>query len=294
MSYSLDHYSMRSPLAITVLLFSTATGAGGDQAEERELGWSDTAELTLVVTAGNAQAQTLGFRNTLVQRSNTSTLTFDVSALRADSLQKTPVAIGESLETFTIVRDSARTLIAENYFARGRLERNLSARTFWHAGGSWDRNTFAGFDNLYVFDGGIGNTWIDNTTTTLKTFYAISETRREDVEARPEDDKIFTGVRLRYEYRRQVTPTTEFTSELVLDENLENLEDLRTDMGNAIAVSMNSRLALKVSWQLRYRRQPARKPISLLLPDGTPTGTQVDISLEQVDQIMTFALVGRF
>ena len=91
-----------------------------------------------------------------------------------------------------------------------------------------------------------------------------------------------------------MTPTTEFTSELVLDENLENLEDLRTDMGNAIAVSMNSRLALKGSWQLRYRRQPARKPISLLLPDGTPTGTQVDISLEQVDQIMTFALVGRF
>ena len=283
------------PITLAVLFSSTAaTGAAAGQAEERELGWSDTAELTLVVTAGNAKAQTLGFRNTLVRRSSTATLTFDVSALRADSLQKTPVAIGDSRESFQIIWDSARTLIAENYFARGRLERNLSTRTFWHAGGSWDRNTFAGFNNLYVFDGGIGNTWLDSATTTLKTFYAISETRREDVEARPEDNKIFTGVRLRYEYRRQVTPTTEFTSELVLDENLENLEDFRTDMGNAIAVSMNSRLALKVSWQLRYRRQPARKPISLLLPDGTPTGTQVDINLEPVDQIMTFALVGRF
>lgn len=59
---------------------------------------------------------------------------------------------------------------------------------------------------------------------------------------------------------------------LIADENLDNTGDFRTDLINAVGVSMTSQLALKVSWQLLYDRQPSLVALPLLRRGRTADG----------------------
>ena len=81
---------------------------------------------------------------------------------------------------------------------------------------------------------------------------------------------------------------------LVADENLDNTGDFRTDLINAVGVSMTSQLALKVSWQLLYDRQPSLVALPLLDVGGLPTGDTVFAELDKIDNFVTFALVASF
>ena len=268
-----------------------ATGTARAQDEDVELGWSDTAELTVVFTGGNAEASTLGFKNELVRTWEHANLAIAVGALRADSTTFTRTAVGVSPTSFQVTKDAVSTLTAESYYARGQYDRELSARTFWYAGAGWDRNTFAGVDNRYSWGAGLGNTWVDTEQSTFKTDYGLTHTRQEDVVG---TEDTFAGLRLSYDYRRQLTATTEYTSVLVADESLNETEDFRVDLINAIAVSMSSQLALKVSWQLLYDHQPSLMGLPLLGAGGALTGDTVFTDLDTVDNLLTFALVATF
>jgi hypothetical protein len=63
---------------------------------------------------------------------------------------------------------------------------------------------------------------------------------------------------------------------------------------NAVAVSMTSRLALKISWQLLYDHEPSFAGVPLVFPGGVPTGSTVFVPLGGVDNLVTFALVASF
>ena len=78
------------------------------------------------------------------------------------------------------------------------------------------------------------------------------------------------------------------------DENLNETDDFRSDLINAVAVSMNSRLALKVSWQLLFDNLPSLVEIPLTSLVGAPTGDTVFTELDNVDNLFTFALVASF
>jgi len=276
---------------ITLLLMVVAkTGA----AQGARLGWADTAELTLVFTGGNAEATTLGLRNELIGNWENSSVSVEISALRAQSSQTTRSATGPSPLTFQVSTQTASIMTAEHYFVHSRYDRHLGGKTFWYVGAGWDRNTFAGFDHRYTGNSGLGHTWLENDTWTFKTAYGVGYTLQRDIAPAPGVDDGFAGIRLSYEFKRQVTPTTEFTSGLVADENLEKTSDLRTDLINAIAVDMTSQLALKVSWKLLYDHLPSQVAIPLRLPNGDPTGNTVLTPLASVDQIVTFALVASF
>lgn len=81
---------------------------------------------------------------------------------------------------------------------------------------------------------------------------------------------------------------------LVADENPQDTEDFLTDLTNAISVSMNSRLALKVSWQLLFDNLPSLVAIPLTTGGGRPTGDTVFSELDTVDNLLTFVLVSNF
>ncbi|MBM61340.1 MAG: hypothetical protein CL484_00145 [Acidobacteria bacterium] len=282
---------MLGAIGTTALCIMTTKTVAAQQSPQ---GWSDTAELTMVFTAGNAQATTLGLRNELIGDRDTSRVSLEMGALRAKSTQTTRVATGRSPLDFQVLETSETILTAEHYFTRGRYNRNLQGETFWHIGGGWDRNTFAGFNNRYTGNGGIGQTWIDNDVTVFKTTYGISYTIQQDIAALPNSNDGFVGIRLSYEFDRQVTPTTEFTSSIVADENLETTTDFRADLINAISVSVSSLLALKVSWQLLYDHLPSHEAVPLMSSKGALTNHIVLTPLNPVDQIVTFALVARF
>ena len=285
--------TMTVSLALTALV---TAGVGNARAQDdvEDLGWSDTAELTVVFAGGNAEASTIGFKNELTRGWESRDLVVGLGALRAESTVFARTAVGVSPASFQVTKDSVTALTAESYYARGQYDHELNAGTFWYAGTGWERNTFAGIQNRYTWGGGLGNTWIDDDTSTFKTEYGVTYTLQDNVAETGDGNDTFGGLRLSYDYRRQLTATTEFTSVLVADENLQDTDDFRTDLTNAIAVSMTSRLALKVSWQLLYDNLPSLVGIPLTDVGGLPTGDTVFARLDTVDNLLTFALVANF
>jgi len=286
--------SKKTVFLVLAILATTSVATVCAQEDDEEPGWSDTAELTAVFTGGNAEASTLGFKNELVLDWESSDLVIGVGALRAESTAFRRTAVGVSPLSFQVIKDSVTALTAESYYARGQYDRELSPRTFWYAGTGWERNTFAGIENRYSWGGGVGTAWVDDDRSTFKTGYGLTYTVQDDVAETTDGNDTFGGLRLSYDYRRQLTANTEFTSLFVADENLQETEDFRTDLNNAVAVSMNSRLALKVSWQLLYDNLPSLVGIPLMGVNGSPTGETVFTELDTVDNLLTFALVASF
>ncbi len=278
---------------LALLAVTTATPVWA-QDDEKELGWADAAELTFVTASGNAESSTFGLRNGLTRTWENAGLTFDVGLLRSDSGVISRNAVGVSPLSFAVTKDSVTTKTAERYHARGQYNRQLNERMFWFAGSGWERNTFAGFDNRTSLVGGVGHTWVDDERRTFRTAYGLSFTVQDDVVETGGGNDSFAGLQLSYDYRRQLTATTEFTSVLVADQNLEASADFRTDLVNAISVSMTEQLALKISWQLLYDHQPALIGLPLINLGGLPTGDTVFAPLGTVDNLLTFALVATF
>ena len=274
--------------------FMGAVGVGPAwaQDDEPELGWADTAELSLVFTGGNAEANTFGFKNALSHRWENANLLVDVSALRAETTTVTRTAV-VAAPGFQVNETSVSNLTAANYYARGRYDRNISDRFFWFAGTGWDRNTFAGIEHRYTTSGGVGNSWVDGEATTFRTSYGVSMVRQDDV-VDVNGVHTFASLRLGYDYRQQLTDNTEFTSALVAEENLDVTEDFRTDLVNAVTVNMSSLLALTVRWQLLFDNQPSLISVPLVSSGGIPLGEATFIEADKVDNFLTFAVVASF
>jgi len=280
-----------------LLLAAVASGlqlAGTDQLraqEERELGWFNTTELSFVLTAGNAETSTFGLNNTLERRWERSTLKLAVGAIRTESTIITRSAVGDTPDDFRVVEEESSETTAESYFARGRYDHELSSRVFVYGGAGWERNEFAGVKNRYSVVAGLGNTWFETDVSSLSTDYGITYTIQDDLVEVPGADDSFVGARLSYEYKRALTGTTDYGSELVLDENLEETDDFRANFINSLAVSISQQLALKTSLSLLYDNLPSLVSIPLQRTDGTPVGENVAVELDELDTIFTVALV---
>ncbi len=256
----------------------------------QETGWSDVAEFSYVVAAGNAQSATLGFSNKLVRRWPSAEFELRFSGIRSESttFARVVTAAGPPPEVSTV---SDTRLSAENYGITSRYSRNISEHLFWYGGASWRRNPFAGFENRYTAAGGLGNTWFDEPGQRFRTEYAATFTRQEDL--LDAEALTFTGARLSWEYQKTLTETAAFENVLELDANLEETEDYRADMTSSVQVAISQKLALKVSLQWLFDNQPsfvaAQDPDGLLGP-----GETARIQLEKLDTVFTTSLVINF
>ena len=278
-------YARATCIAVFLGLLIPATAAAQD--DEPELGWHDVAEITFVLTEGNAKSNTLGGRNLLEYLWTNARLRFDAGAIRTESTTVEKTAVGDS-QDFQVAKQSDEEVTAENYFARSRYDRDISDSFFWFVGGGWDRNTFAGIENRYTGVGGIGNIWYESDVSGFRTDYGVTYTYQDNVEGK---DDEFGGLRIGWDYWRQLTGNTRFDSVLLLDENLSEGSDFRTDFTNSLAVSMSEKLALKASYQLLFDNEPSGSLIPLVTLVGVPTGALVLAPLDEVDSIFTLALV---
>jgi putative salt-induced outer membrane protein YdiY len=273
--------------ALALLLGALAPVASLRAQEQREPGWYDTAELTLVQTAGNTEASTFGLRNVLERLWERSRFSFTARALRAE--QTTFSRFARATGTgFDLVEIGDSALTAENYLARLRYHHDVHDGLFWFTGASWERNQFAGFDSRTSAVGGVGHVWWEAEDSHFRTNYGVSWTRQEDVVGGSES---FAGLELGWDYRRDFGASSSYTSLLQLDENLDDTDDLRVDFSNAVSVRMNARLALKVGLQLLYDNQPAFAAVPVLGPDDRPTGEVVPFELDELDSVLNVALV---
>lgn len=286
---------MRTPiveLASLWLVFCLAASSPLGAAE-KELGWADAAELSFVAASGNAEAQTLGFRNLLTHGWANARFSLEASGLRAETTTTAFVVVGE-FPDFEVQERSTTTLTAESYLVRARYDRDLVASWFWFTGAGWERNQFAGFDDRWSAVAGAGRTWRDDDKTRLRTDLGLTFTR-EQVEVgnragRGSSSEEFLGARFSWDFKRALTKTTTYTNTLYLDGNFDDTDDLRADLTQAIAVSMTDRLALKASLQLLFDNQPGF--LGVPIPDpGSGGDGRFLIEREDLDSVFTLALV---
>ncbi len=270
-------------LSVPLLLFSSF---GSARAQEAETGWKDVAELTFVLTGGNATSSTFGFKNTADYLWSNAAFQLSAGGIRTNTGRTVRTATGTP-DNFSISETTDTETTAENYFLRSRLDRNLSEASFVFAGAGWDRNTFAGVDNRYAFVTGAGRTWFAEDTRKLKTDLGLTYTIQDDVVENPDVEDSFMGLRGSYDYFRKLTGNTDFTSVLVADQNLNETSDLRADWTNSVAVAMSERLALKTSFQLLYDKTPSL--VAVPLGDG-----EVLTPLGEIDTAFTVAIVANF
>jgi hypothetical protein len=193
---------------------------------------------------------------------------------------------------FDVNETRTSQLTAENYFARGRYDRNF-ASAFAFSGLGWDRNTFAGIHNRYSAVVGLGRTWVEGETGRFKTDLGVTYTIQKDVDPAPSADDAFTGVRFSIDATRRISASADYASVLIVDENLEDTDDLRADWINSVTVSVSEGLAFKTSIQFLYDKEPSLLSVPLVDGLGVPTGTTVPHPGDKVDNILTLTLVIR-
>jgi len=187
------------------------------------------------------------------------------------------------------VKNTEKT--AELFYARGRYDYNFSKRFFALGGVDWLRNRFAGIESRFLVGLGVGNTWADNDNVRFKTNYSFTYTFQEDVIDNPFVKNDFPGVRLGYDFWIKLTASTEFTSELIVDWNLDNTDDVRLDFTNALPISISKKLLFKPKLQLLWRNDPALTEVELIDSSGMPTGEMVLTPLQKLDSFVSLALV---
>ena len=158
--------------------------------------------------------------------------------------------IGGQLEDFdTVMIEPNLEPDVEQYFVEGRFDRDITEHVFWNVGSSWDRNNEAGILNRVTVFGGFGNSWFDTDDIALSTSYGVSYTDREETQFDPLKDRAFTGIRINSDYVHQLGRLTQFDSDFTMHVNLTTITDRSINTTNAIGVSVNDYLSLRVSLQ---------------------------------------------
>jgi len=287
----------RTPVVVTFAAASLVA-AGALAAEEAEAPkakvWSDAAELGLVATDGNSETLTLGLKNTLVGKWGKSSYTLGVGAVRGESTTFYRVAVGPDPGDYDVVEESESNVTADLYYVDNAYARTITDRSYWGAAARWERNRPAGVDNRTSLGGLYGNVWFDRKDLGFRTEYGLTATWEGAVVEDPAMSDPFLGFRFGWLYRDLLGSHTTFTNKLVVDENLDETSDLRSDMLTTLAVAMSEKLALQVSLQFLYDHEPALEEIPLEFPRGTPTGDRVVTGLDDLDTIFTASLVVHF
>jgi len=257
-----------------------------DKPEPPKPGWSNSTDLSLVLTAGNSASQTWGFTDKLRRVWKDARFEFKVNLVRSNASDDRFFMVTPGLEfppggapsnpPTTLVTPEP-TLDVANSLVGGSYERNITPRFFWNTGASWDRSDDAGILNRYIVHAGVGNKWTDTQRRRFATSYGISYTDREEEEPDPEKDRRFAGVRLGWDYMERFNAGTTFDHVLTTNVNLSDPTDYSINTTAALTVSVVSHVSLKVSLQWLYEHEPALEPdldviafVEVINPDGIP------------------------
>lgn len=262
-------------------------GGAGAQEEPPPLGWAGTGELSLLATGGNSETFSLGLRATATRTWEAALLTLEAAALQAEQTRVERRVVGPPEATVLVETETSETT-ADSYSLSGTYDRELSERLLAFGSAAWEKDELAGIANRASAAAGLGHIWAQSETMESRTRYGIGYTW-EDLASGLADE--FVHLRLEWSFRRLLTATTTFTSDLVVNENLDDTSDYRANLLASVAVTMTERLALKVSGEAKYDHEPALVEVPRELPAGIPTGEVALVELEALDTILSAALV---
>jgi hypothetical protein len=286
-------------LPLTVATGIVLAGASGAQTQTTTDGtaWTARAALSGVTTSGNTSTQSLGFKGQLGYQDGRNKWSLEVGGLRKRDSQETFFAVG-SPDDFDVVKVANPQTTAQNYFAETGIERMVSRRLLLTASGGWHRDLFSGIERLVSGRAGVGYAfWSKEDRGEAKGKIEATINNQKDTVPSPATDATFVGLRAGYAFFVNLGQGQQktFRSQLDLDENLQETEDLRVGWQNSLTVALSNRFALQVGAEQKLRNRPALREVDLYPPGGDPsTGSPVDAVVtpfNKLDSAFTVALV---
>lgn len=249
-----------------------------EEAEEPAKPWTNEAELAFVNTSGNSAASTFAFGNRFAYNWTYSEFRFVVDFYRATARQRFLFNEGGGVRQELVTETTA-----ERYELAAQYRQNFVGQVFWYLKGGWFRNQPAGIDSRYNGNGGVGYRFLEDDVTTLVGEFGIGATREQQVQG---EAMTFADIRGAFEWKQKVTDTTNFELASEALWNLSNTDDLRINAIAAATVSVSSKIALRVSYDLRFDNDPA-----MVLVDTVPEEPPALFTLKTTDRTLAAALV---
>ncbi len=252
-------------------------------------GFYANADLSYVLTSGNSSSSSLGFKGDVTQRWGKHSVGFAAGGIRASSSPDTRIALGTPGAFEVLIPDAEPT--AEAYYGRGRHDYKLSARLFYTLGTGWERNRFAGIENRWVVDSGIGCILVNNARTSFRSAAGITYTNENYTATELGRDGSFIGLRIGWDFRQKLLESTTFSHSFIFDQSLEDSVARRFDAQFGVHVAMNARLGLKLNWRVLHNNRPPFTALPLFTPVGVLTGLSVLAPYKKTDQGVSVSLV---
>jgi putative salt-induced outer membrane protein YdiY len=247
------------------------------------------ADLSYVLTSGNSSSSSLGFKGDVTRRYTRHSIGFAAGGIRVSSSPSDArFAVGTPLDFDVEIPEAEPTAAA--YYGRGRYDYKLSERMFYTLGAGWERNRFAGIENRFLVDTGVGYILLSSDRTSFRAAGGLTYTS-EDYTVETGRDGGFIGLRLGWDFRQLLFTGTTLTHTFIYDQSLEDSAAYRFDAQVGVHVAMNSRLGLKVNWRLLFNNDPPSTELPLFTPGGVPTGLTVLAPFKKTDQGFSVSLV---
>jgi hypothetical protein len=255
-------------------------------------GWYSTSGFSYVMAAGNSGTSTLGLKAEVKRLWPNATFSLGGSVVRAQANDPGRRAVGDARD-FEL-ESGPSVLKAAKYNAGAAYDRNVSDRLGWQAGVEFDRDRFSGLKGRSLALAGVRYLLANRKDLVLKAGLAATLAHQSEVVDDPLTRNTFVGARLGLDAEKTLGANSKYVGGLAIDENLQDTDDLRVRFANALAVSMNKRLALQVGILMLYDHQPSLLELPLFDRQGTPTGLSVAAEAATLDTTFTVSVVVSF
>lgn len=267
---------------LTLFGFIAVDPASAQEAEGPERPWSNTADLSVVITGGNSGVLSIALSDKFTYRWTRSQVVFEAAGLKTRTEERDLVNEGGQVE----VRERSRTT-AEEYALSGRYRYRFYEGAFAFSSAGWRRDEFAGIDNRYTGALGLGYQLLDAERTKLSIEVGTDWTREEPLDLAADE---FVGAQVRTSLEQRLSDVAKLDSEVELLENLENTDDLRLNWFNAVTASLSEVFAIKLGYLVRYDNEPALE----IVPGDDPGEPAATFAFDKTDTRFSASLVVNF
>ena len=275
----MKYFKIFTVVSALALIATTSLPLLAEEGAE-EKSWSNTTELGIVNTTGNSETSNFAITNKYATALGKGTFKLDFDALRTENTTRVIQNIGGVL-----VVDETTAVTAEAYKLNGQYNRPITERLNWYARAGWYRDEFAGIDNSYSAGAGIGYIFFTDDTHTLRGEIGLGYVQEKFID---NTDTDFTELRGFLAYDRELSATSKLFTELEILENLDETSDMRANGLIGVSASLSNRLALAVSYALKYDAEP---PTLTLVDAGFP---DVLYEFDDLDTTLKASLVINF
>ena len=195
--------------------------------------WKGSLGLAYLGTSGNSETSSFGLDFTTERR---------------------PTPWGLTITGKFNRNDDSGNLTAERYSLAGRARRALGDRWELFGGLSGEKDIFAGYDLLFIAEAGVTYKALTGPTHHLSFDAGITWTDENRIEPNPVVS--YMGAVLGGTYEWKISDTSSFTQLLYFYPNFDETSDWRLSSVTGLQTAVNSWLAVKLGYEVRYRNQP--------------------------------------